>query len=81
MMGLKQMTTAWLTAFQGLLYTPGSDWVSSTPPTLSRGATIHAISSDQQQDRWRAHSHCLTHLMPALAPGSARMLLDPTAEL
>lgn len=64
-----------------LLYTPGSDWVSSTPPTLSRGATIQAIPSDQQQDRWRAHSHCLTHLMPALAPGSARMLLDPTAEL
>lgn len=77
----KTVTICWLTAFQGLLYTPGSDWVSYTPPTLFKGATIHATLSDQQQDRWKACSHCLTYLTSVLAPGSARMLLDPTIEL
>lgn len=74
--GLKKTKTCCLAAFKGLMGFP-AHLLSSC-----RGATIHEIPFAQhQQERKVAHSHRLTFLDPMLAPGNARMLMNPATQL
>lgn len=80
--GLKNLKTCCLTAFKGLLCIPGSDGVSCTSPVFTQGS-YHSCNPlcPAATKTEKAHSHFLTYLAPMLAPGSARMLLNPTMEL